>query len=625
MRAPLGRFVKTRRGAIAMIFALSLVPLILLIGLTVDYSFYVQARAQAEMAADAATTHAVRAANETYTYETAINGTSTAAEAAAATEAEAAGKAIGGDWFDATLGVMPRASITGPPDINVVPNANGSAGFTATISFAGTYPPFFAYLFDHRPWNINGSAAASSAYNYVEILMLLDNSPSMLIGATPTDIQTLETISVCPPTSIDPSFEGNTWNWFYQDVPNVQNASGGYGDVPEGSPVTAANLILNYTPGSYQTKNYGESYDGEGYNPGHCASGWTGPGNSSPYAPCAFACHTTTNTMSFTGTNSTTYPFIDGTYPADYYGLARAYSMPNGTTAPTTITLRLDVLQSAASQVIKAMETNEAAADQFSVGVYEFNSDVTPIFPTSTNGLQPEASTDLPDAASAIADAPIPLESDPSKGYTNFPTSVADLISGKEVTSGTTFGYQGSTTGLTAAGSGATATAPQKDIFIVTDGLEDTPYPSTSDSFRREGEMTGFGAESATNDETGSTPWVCKSLKNLGFTVYVLYIDYEPLSNTFYQKTNKASDVYINADYPALSDGTTKDYAEATATSEASPPSATVKTLPPDEAGLYACASSPSDIFEASSASDIATALNAMLASALTSTIQLTH
>jgi len=626
MKSLYHRFRRDRRSAIALIFALTLVPLVLLVGLTVDYAFYVQARAQTALAADAAVTHAVRAADQTYTYEEQINGTSQAAEAAAAAAAETAGQELGYDWFLATLGQMPKASLNGftKADVIVTPNPTGAAGFTATVNFAATYPPFFAHLFNGKIWNVNGAAQATSAYNYVEILMLLDNSPSMLIGADAPDIQNLESITVCPPTGLDPSYDGNPWpGAFYQDAPDVAAISPTHSDIPEGPPLPGPNLVLNDTPGAHQTNGIPNSYDGAGYVAPTCNSGWNAGSNNgpAPMAPCAFACHTTTKTITLTGTNSPTFPFIPGTYPADYYGLARAYSMPSasGTGGATTITLRLDVVHDAASQVITAMETNEAAAGQFSVGVYQFNDDVVPIWPAP--GSNAEASTDLPDAASAITSAALPLEGNAGIGYTDFPTSVADLVSGK-YSNGTQFDNP-----LSAAGNGGTSTTPEKDIFIVTDGMQDTSDYGT----REEGEMTGYLAENASTIQSG-TPWVCKALKNLNFTVYVLYIDYEPISNVFYQQDNYTntgifkSDPYIDEDYPSLANGTTKQFAESTAASQSAPPSGngSLTGLTPDETALYACASSPSDFFEATNSAQIGTAMNAMLQSALTSSIQLT-
>jgi Flp pilus assembly protein TadG len=618
MRALLARFQKSRRGAIAVIFSLCLVPLVLLVGLTVDYSFYVEARAQAQMAADAAVTHAVRAADETYTYELGVLGTTTADQATASADAIAAGEKLGADWFYATLGMMPKASIAAAgPSVIVAPNSSGqAAGFTASVNFAGIYPPFFKTLFNGQNWNINGASTATSAYDYVEILMLLDNSASMLIGATVTDIQSMEAITVCPPTTInltgwssndyhgsyyahvaDPNYQTDGNPWQYVDVPN-------------------ANITHVSQYGTLGT--WTQSTDGKGYSPPTCATGWKGgyttlSGAPDPLAPCAFACHTTTSTL-YEVNGSGVNTAVSG-YTNDAYGLAEHAG----------VTLRLNVMQSAAAQVISAMETNEQAAGQFSVGVYEFNTDVVPVYPTSASGTQAEAGTDLPTAESDIQNAAIPIESNPNIGYSNFPTSVADLISGA-YSSGTAFGYAGSTTGLTAAGNGASASSPQKDIFIVTDGLED----ATVSGSRYEGEMTGYTAETASTEIT-ATPWVCEPLKKLGFTVYVLYIDYEPLANTFYQTSASqyfSSNAYLNADYPALAGGTTKQFAESTANSQANSLSQVDPNLPnltPDETGLLGCASSPGDFFEASSSTEINTALEAMLASAMTSAIQLTH
>jgi len=574
------RIWSAREATVGMIFGLSLVPLVLLVSLTIDYSFYVQARAQAALAADAAATHAVRAADEAYTYELAQGDPNAAADAATA------GSAIGKSWFAAQLGALPKATIPNP-SVVVTQNATGAAGFTAAVSFNGTYPPFFATLFNNAPWHVSGASGASSAYDYVEIMMLLDNSPSMLIGASPADIQTLETYSVCPTTQVAPGFDVQTWsNALYQNA-----APDAAGDTPAPLPanLTTSEPATGYVPAS-------PAMNGNVVNKGSCLPGFTGVGQT-PYAPCAFACHQTTQTMTLNG--KTVY--------ADLYGIARAYGAE----------LRLDVVQNAAAQVITALQANEQAADQFSVGVYQFNNDVVPVYPTAGTPLAPqaEASTDLAGAANAIQTSAIPLESDASLGYSDFPTSVADFISGK-YHNGTQYRAT-----LTAGGAGTTSAAPQKDIFIVTDGMEDTSDPG----YRNEGEMTSYTAENAANP-LAITPSVCKALKTTyNATVYVLYIDYEPLSNQFYQTSHVTSTVYLDQDFPGLEHGTTKQYAENTGAGAPPGAPASYATLTPDEAGLEACATSPSDFFEASSAQDIGTALQAMLQSALTSTIQLTQ
>ena len=595
-----------RSGAIALIFALTIVPLILLVALSIDYAFYVQSRAQASLAADSAATHAVRAADAIYTYELS-NGT---AAATAVSDAEADGSAIGKNWFFAALDTMPKATITGAPNIILTQNANGSAGFTATVSFAGTYPPFFDSLFNNRLWNINGNAQAQSAFKYVEILMLLDNSSSMLIASSPTAITQLEELTVCPTSGIASNFGGNNWSAYWQNT--TPDQSGAPTDVPETPPPSP---IAHYTPGSYQSSGYTDSGSGAGYNAGTCNTGWTGSGGS-PFAPCAFACHTTTSPLQVPSVDSNgnvTYTSASA-YTNDYYGIARQAG----------IQLRLDVVQSAASQVITAMQTNEQAANQFSVGIYEFNDDVIPVWPSPSNGQQAsEASTDLADAATAIQNTAPPIQANASIGNTNFPAAVDDMISGAYL-NGAQYRANAAATSspaLTASGTGTTAATPQKDVFIVTDGMEDT----SASGNRVAGEMTGYEAETGT--PLSATPALCGQLKTLGYTVYVLYIDYNPLGNTWYQSTGTLPPTPYGAqDDPALYKPT-KYYAESTTYSEGNPPNGNTSLAQdtPDEWGLIGCATNPSDFFEATSDSEIGATMNAMLHAALTSTIQLTQ
>ncbi|MDX5930438.1 TadE/TadG family type IV pilus assembly protein [Acidiphilium acidophilum] len=164
------RLLHERKAAIAIIFAVSLVPMAMLVGLSIDFSFYTQARAQITLAADAAATHAIRAATETYTAE--INENPPLSAATAIADADMAGEAAGAAWFSAQLGKLPTASVSGSnnPAVTVQSNTNLSptnpAGFTASVAYTGTYPPFFDPLFaSSSTWKITGTAGALSTCN----------------------------------------------------------------------------------------------------------------------------------------------------------------------------------------------------------------------------------------------------------------------------------------------------------------------------------------------------------------------------------------------------------------------------------------------------------------------------
>jgi Flp pilus assembly protein TadG len=587
MIAAVRQFIRDRRGAIAIIFAASLLPMAMLAGLSIDFSFYAQARAQITLAADAAATHAIRAATETYTAE--INQNPPLSAATAIADADQAGETAGAEWFWAQLGQLPTASVTGSnnPNVTVQSNTNLSptnpAGFTATVAYTGTYPPFFDPLFSSTAkWKITGTAGALSTYSYVEILMLLDNSSSMMIGATPNAITTLEQNTVCIPSG---------WS---------NTGANGTQAYDNNSPLDVnMNTVANYN-----------SYNSPSNLNGKCLHNTDGP-----YAPCGFACHSDPNDQ-------------------DYYGIARGLDRPYLSNAQNEpVPLRLDIVLSAAENVISSMKANEQAPNQFSIGVYQFNNDIEPLYPNSqTTGTvtSQEASTDLSAGLAAVNSidwnknpnetAEPPLESNANIGNTDFVESVQDLLKGRYANGGM-FGPA-----ITNAGSGNSATTPQKDIFIVTDGMED----NSDTGPRLLGEMTGVAAE---NDSITSNPGICKQFKALGFTVYVLYVDYNPVPNTWYEGTESGETVpnptpYFTEDFPSVRQTSTSpapiNFGQATAlTNNGNTPSA--NAMSPDEAALQACASSPSDFYIANDAGAISTAMNAMLKSALSTTIRITQ
>jgi hypothetical protein len=200
-------------------------------------------------------------------------------------------------------------------------------------------------------------------------------------------------------------------------------------------------------------------------------------------------------------------------------------------------------------------------------------------------------------------------------GDTNFPLSLNDLEAGNAFP----LSSSGAKQPLTVSGSGNTATAPQKFIFIVTDGMEDdSPNNGSSSGQNVEGEMTSVAGETA---GTGA----CAYLKNtLKYTVYVLYVDYNPVSNISYYGFPGARppNSYTLADYP---NDTQQNTSVQNLSAVANGSSAPTFTNTPIANALQACASAKSDFYTASSSSDIQTALSNMLKSALASTIRLTN
>ncbi len=618
-----GAFAADRRGAVGILFGLSFVPLILLIALTIDFSFFVEARSQIQLAADASATHAIRAATGSYALET----TQGVANNTASTDAIAAGECAGENWFQAQLGQLPTAYVpnqtpcptSGSTNPTVVVNATTNpSGFTASVNYDGIYPPFFDPLFhDNQNWNIAGTSGATAQYSYVEILMLLDTSNSMLLGATPADIYKMDINTVCMPPAAVTITSTSTPKWG-GDMALIDTRHNGLDNnenyVPSttGSnsvPFATSGAIPRYTPAGSDGTAGSCSAAGRvaAFDPGD----W--PGNYG-YAgtPCALACHTTTTTSTLTGNS------------ADLYGWDRYLG----------VTLRLDLVLQATEQVVTSMIDAEQATQQFSLGIYQFNNDVSVLVPNGkyigTQGapgddagdLNHEASFYLTGVLQAVQsidysykpETTFPPVNAVDDGNTNFPTSLKDFNKGN-ATSGVALQAVSTTTPNSISN-------PQKDVFIVTDGMEDE-CGSCGTGNRVIGEMAGVAAE---NGSSQLNPALCQLLKNKHFTVYVLYIDYYPPPHVTYYTQYSAnstyatgpSDRYTNEDFPVIANGSAQQDAEATSMTG-------INNLPPNEQGLQACASSPGGFYEATDSTQIAIQMSAMLKSALSSATRITQ
>ena len=491
-----------RRGAVALMFALMLVPIILVVALAVDYGFYIQARAQLNLAADAASLYATRIASQALS-----NGYSTV------NSEIAAGQTAGQQMFAAQMGTL-KSAVVSSPTVTVT-HTTAPVGFTSSVSYTATMPTHFGSLIP-ASLPVGGAASSVVQASYVEVLMLVDNSSSMLIGATAADITALEQATPCSTQSATAGQGMGNYSWDF---------TGNYG-------YNTGNKVPPYSP----VNGYCDSsFDGPAsecfYVPqnvshlnnllGRCTNG--GGVGLVPQAPCAFACHSDPNNN-------------------DYYGLARSIT--------PAITLRLDVVHNAAYNVIQTLNSSQQMVNQFSVGYYEFSNDVSNVYPGSGNG---EASTNMSAAMTAVQNLNPQVTAD--NPNTDFTTSMNDLANQ-----------------VTPSGNGLSPTTPVKNLFIVTDGLQD----SYATGPRVIGPMTNPSNET-----------LCQQFKNMGFTIYVLYTPYFPIPNPFYASYVKPASEPLGS-----------------------------SSL---ESGLQACASNSSTYFEASDSTSVNNAMQTMLKAALNS------
>ncbi len=166
--------LRERRAGVALVFALTLIPVLGLIGLAVDFGFVSQAKSQLNLAANSA----------------AMSATMTAAEAFTANQPNyiAQGQAAGQQWFAAQTGTVANTAVKSPT-VTVVQNGGL---FTGTVSYTASLPTFLGRLFGVSTVSMGGSSTASMpTKSYVSVNFLLDNSSSMLLAATPSGISTM--------------------------------------------------------------------------------------------------------------------------------------------------------------------------------------------------------------------------------------------------------------------------------------------------------------------------------------------------------------------------------------------------------------------------------------------------
>jgi Flp pilus assembly protein TadG len=172
LRTCLYRFSKDRKANVAVIAAITLVPIIFLLGMTLDFTQAMRKKEQLDAAADAAAIAAVRPAM--------------------LMQSDAVAQSTANAIFMSVANNMSGLVATPTPTITIT-----DSGLQRTVSVsynAASLNNFPKVLLNTASWPINGSATAqaASAPN-MNFYLLMDDSPSMGIGATLNDINNLIT------------------------------------------------------------------------------------------------------------------------------------------------------------------------------------------------------------------------------------------------------------------------------------------------------------------------------------------------------------------------------------------------------------------------------------------------
>jgi Flp pilus assembly protein TadG len=167
------RLIDDRKGNVAIIFGLSLIPIVFLTGMAMDFSSATAKRVRLNAAADAAALAAVTPAM--------MNQTASTAQTAAQ------------NIFNGTAAGIPgTSSVT--PTVNVT-SSNSGLTRTVTVSYTANSTNNFPNVLglitgqNKTTWPLSGSSTATASIQpNINFYLLLDNSPSMAIPATSAGI-----------------------------------------------------------------------------------------------------------------------------------------------------------------------------------------------------------------------------------------------------------------------------------------------------------------------------------------------------------------------------------------------------------------------------------------------------
>ena len=169
------RFHLNTSGNIAVIFALALTPVLSSIGCAVDYSRAAQIRSKLQSAIDAASVGSV--SKKSPAFIAAGSMTSDGAIPVGATDAtnifNGNASGFGGYTLNSVTAVVTKTSGT----------------ITSVVTFSAKVSTTFMGMMGMSTMTVTGrSTSTASMPLYIDFYLLLDNSPSMGVGATPADV-----------------------------------------------------------------------------------------------------------------------------------------------------------------------------------------------------------------------------------------------------------------------------------------------------------------------------------------------------------------------------------------------------------------------------------------------------
>ncbi|HXW39914.1 MAG TPA: TadE/TadG family type IV pilus assembly protein [Xanthobacteraceae bacterium] len=496
LAALIGKFRGNRRGNVAVITALSALPMVAAVGCVMDYTTSSMIKTKLQAAADAASLATTSINSSVITTAKNMTGNGTVS----------GGSTFATNFFNANLASAPAD--TGYTNLSSSATVTRSGmTITATVSFTAQVPTNFMGIMGYNNIPISGTSTASYALpTYISFYLMLDVSGSMSFPSTTAEQERLMAVN---PDNMQgsPGYPQGCQFACHFSAQGACSQTAAQGNPYQG-PIPAVGKSTNPSPG--------------GYCQGFIISrlGTT---------PTSFAANTN-NSTNGNSVNWSNTPVTTCSTP--------------GTTA--CIQLRADAVGYAVNALLSQASTTESAdaiSNQFQVGLFPFIQNLCTSGANSSNSCSVGLTTSL--TGSTI---------------TNFAADLANLLdTGTNSTlgsGGTHFenALSQMNSFITSVGSGSGSSSPLPYVFIVTDGSQDyqTQWQGNWSAQNWSSTASVPYQNSATimppNSEQNTS--YCTTMKNRGITVAVLYIPYTPIQDPSTIFDNE--DGYANNNIPNI-------------------------------------------------------------------------
>jgi Flp pilus assembly protein TadG len=494
------RFCRDRRGNVAIIFAITAIPLISAIGCAVDYSQATRMKAKLQTAADSASIAALSQKSPGFVAASLMTGNGSVT----------AGVTDANNVFDANMN-----GITGYQLVERKSTVTKTGiKLAASVTFTADVPVTFLKVIGFQKVTVTGvSSSAASLPPYLDFYLTLDVSGSMGLASTKGEQDRLSKVNpdnwVQYRTGCTLACHFAPQNSACKDPPVVAPAA------PNPNPATNANYNQQYN-----TNNYCMGYVYSRLSQTALTNLIKQASTSSvkkqvPGLPVAMLPDLNTSV-----TPGSPNSLIKGNSKSLPYSLTAVSSCPDPGT-DDCIQLRLDAVGYALTKLFETANDSKKVPDQFKIGLYPFIRDLYEYFPlTKAISGDPKTPGTINYAAANLATL---LDTNMHTGLGSGGTHIDTALTSIKNKIGT---------GTGPVGDGSTPTTPQPYVFLVTDGAQNNQVKGVPNG-------SWSGSNHATTidlQNTLTTVPSCEALKGRGIKVSVLYIPYEkidPVNTSF--------------------------------------------------------------------------------------------